>query len=186
MAGIEALRRELAEARGADLIAAERRRQTEAEGWTAEHDAEPGHVHALMSAGQAYMRRDHSLWPWDEHWWKPKGELRNLIRAGALFQAALDTGSLVALSGNAEGFRNVCARMIDTILAEASDVQLPVVERAVTAALAEAWAEGYGIAEHDALYRPYSDTPSASSWRPTPNPYASALTAASDTTEVPR
>lgn len=125
---------------GARLIVAERRRQVEREGWSPEHDGQHGHAAELMKAGQAYMRNDSSLWPWPDGW-KPKRQFRNLVRAGALFQAALDTGDLTALAGNATGFRNVCARMIDELVAEVVDAVLPIAAAPLLAAKAEAEAE---------------------------------------------
>lgn len=40
--------------------------------------------------------------------------------------------------------------------------------------LHDAWAQGYAAAEQDALNRPYSDHPSAATWKPTANPYPRA------------
>lgn len=31
-----------------------------------------------------------NLWPWSKVFWKPKDQLRNLVRAGALIAAAID------------------------------------------------------------------------------------------------
>lgn len=31
-----------------------------------------------------------NLWPWAQDFWKPKDQLRNLVRAGALIAAAID------------------------------------------------------------------------------------------------
>ena len=89
------------QAKGVDLIAAERRRQVEQEGWTAEHDdhhvggeiAGAAACYALASGvlteeGLADYRP--RLWPWAEDWWKPKDPLRNLVRAGALIAAEID------------------------------------------------------------------------------------------------
>jgi hypothetical protein len=100
----------MGEATGADLIAAERRRQIEVEGWTAEHDAQ--HLNGeLAMAAQAYIdtmrkavaaasgRLDGELWklapplawPWDWEWWKPSDDpVRNLVKAGALIAAEID------------------------------------------------------------------------------------------------
>lgn len=30
------------------------------------------------------------LWPWDTNWWKPKGQRRNLVKAGALIVAEIE------------------------------------------------------------------------------------------------
>jgi len=82
------------------LIAAERLRQIEVEGWTSEHDDE--HAFGEMQhAALAYLlsaeRRPYSslytqptIWPWAAQWWKPKGPGRDLVRAGALCMAESD------------------------------------------------------------------------------------------------
>lgn len=97
---------------GIELIAAERKRQIEVEGWTAEHDAEHWNG-SLVKAATCYangsklfertfgnesnrvtLRFD--LWPWNEKWWKPsddtttEGQIRNLVKAGALIAAEID------------------------------------------------------------------------------------------------
>lgn len=84
---------------GIELIAAERKRQIEVEGWTAEHDAEnPGEL-ALAAACYATPAeyRDYemhhtapTLWPWESRWWKPGDRIRELSKAGALIAAELD------------------------------------------------------------------------------------------------
>lgn len=91
---------------GIELIAKERRRQIEQEGWTAEHDAR--HVNGeLAQAASCYAFRSSlyvgngskyrtagggapSQWPWRKKWWKPKTVLRDLVRAGALIAAEID------------------------------------------------------------------------------------------------
>lgn len=86
-------------ARGVEMIAAERKRQVEMEGWTPEHDAE--HTdHSLAQAAACYAvpqdRRGFlfaDLWPdsWDESWWKPSADrVRELVKAGALIAAEID------------------------------------------------------------------------------------------------
>ena len=98
-----------------ERIQAERRRQVEAEGWSPEHDDEHRNGE-LMQAGMCYflhatrraayqpvfdhedISRDRAAnqplipmgWPWDKKWWKPKGSLRDLERAGALMLAEKD------------------------------------------------------------------------------------------------
>lgn len=93
---------------GVTLIAAERQRQVDAEGWTAEHDDthECGEL-ALAAAVYACPPRDRSdaikraLWPWG--WNSFKGEpmyfdrptptdarIRSLVKAGALIAAEID------------------------------------------------------------------------------------------------
>jgi hypothetical protein len=84
---------------GAELIAAERQRQIDVEGWTPEHDD----LHSageLQQAARCYMSSragtyflDHvpSSWPWDYDWWKPSDDpIRNLTKAGALIAAEID------------------------------------------------------------------------------------------------
>ena len=97
---------------GVELIAQERQRQIEKEGWNEQHDDE--HVPFSMStAGAIYaldlqknrlitekfglktanLINDMSdiLWPWDDKWWKPsKDPIRNLAKAGALIAAEID------------------------------------------------------------------------------------------------
>ena len=86
-------------ARGADLIREERRRQQEVEGYDAMHDRH--HTpQVLCRAAIGYaLHEDPSklvadaaanLWPWSKEYWKPKDQLRNLVRAGALIAAAID------------------------------------------------------------------------------------------------
>ena len=89
---------------GADMIAAERRRQIEVEGYDPEHDED---AEALALAAIAYALPSgldmwvggHAhesdvlrmvLWPWDSDAYKPKDARRDLVRAGALIAAAID------------------------------------------------------------------------------------------------
>lgn len=90
---------------GAELIAQERKRQVEEEGWTPEHDAEHADG-ALACAAACYAvpaeRRDlylgqhflghPSTWPWSTDWWKPTPDDRRkeLVKAGALIAAEID------------------------------------------------------------------------------------------------
>jgi hypothetical protein len=93
---------------GIELIANERRRQIESEGWTPEHDDEHSD-NEIAQAARAYISRAISMgrypgistrsgaaacpygWPWDEKWWKPSPEpIRNLVKAGALIAAEID------------------------------------------------------------------------------------------------
>jgi len=101
-------------------VLAERRRQIEAEGWTAEHDdqhiawelARAAAVYcmaaALDSADRAVMdefgasgtpARFRALWPWDSEWWKPKSRRRDLVKAGALIIAEIERLDRAALAG---------------------------------------------------------------------------------------
>ena len=88
--------------KGIELIAVERRRQIEKEGWTAEHDKQhkKGEM-ALAAACYAIpeeRRYDMSpiiegdVWPWAPKWWKPTpgDRVRELTKAGALIAAEID------------------------------------------------------------------------------------------------
>ena len=81
---------------GADLIAAERRRQIDAEGWTPEHDDEHT-AHELVYAAVAYAKAAandpfHAYqWPWAGASFKRCHDpIRNLVKAGALIAAEID------------------------------------------------------------------------------------------------
>ena len=103
---------------GAKLIAEERQRQIESEGWTTEHDdlhtlgelAVAGACYALLGTrwkdssifNKQLVR--HILWPWDAEWFKPAEypdppykptahldrHVKDLVRAGALIAAEID------------------------------------------------------------------------------------------------
>jgi hypothetical protein len=82
---------------GVEMIAAERQRQLEAEGWSPEHDAE--HVRGeLARAAAVYAippdRRDPSIWSylWPGWEYKPNADdrIRELVKAGALIAAEID------------------------------------------------------------------------------------------------
>lgn len=91
--------------KGIELIAAERQRQIEQEGWTPEHDAEHGKGE-LAEAAACYAMPERArqtgvsdlLWPWDEKWWKPtpNDRIRELVKAGALIAAEIDRLQRVA------------------------------------------------------------------------------------------
>ena len=85
---------------GVELIAVERQRQVEGEGWTEGHDN--SHVDGeLAKAAAAYAwpgdmdsrdgRRVHRsvLWPWEDGW-SPGDRVRELTKAGALIAAEID------------------------------------------------------------------------------------------------
>lgn len=93
---------------GAELIAAERRRQIEEECRTAEHDADHD-AGELVYAARAYLRAHDwrrqfrsgndvikryvladNLWPWSPADFKPRSDVDDLVRAGALIAAELD------------------------------------------------------------------------------------------------
>lgn len=90
---------------GAEQIAAERERQVSEEGYTAEHDE--GHAKELSRAAQCYVgmaiRQQNGdptvdplvvpvMWPWHDSYWHPTKEpTGNLVKAGALIAAAIDS-----------------------------------------------------------------------------------------------
>ena len=92
---------------GIELIAAERARQVEKEGWTAEHDdqhdnedlalaacyyALPAPIHIDCGRG-GYSIEPEDLYPseWSSAWMKRRDDkIRNLVKAGALIAAEID------------------------------------------------------------------------------------------------
>ncbi|WP_018703557.1 hypothetical protein [Anaeromusa acidaminophila] len=89
---------------GADLITAERRRQVEKEGWSAEHDGEhepdtlayaalcyllPAAVRKFELASKSFFEW---FWPFEMKYWKPTPEdrVKELVKAGALIAAEID------------------------------------------------------------------------------------------------
>lgn len=81
---------------GVALIAAERRRQMDVEGWTPEHDDEHAWGELALAAVCYAMPepgRGHPFprwWPWDASWWKPSDRIRELVKAGALIAAEIE------------------------------------------------------------------------------------------------
>lgn len=91
---------------GIELIAEERKRQIEAEGFTKEHDAEHTNeslalaavCYAIPSVQRTYAydpilkARAPQFWPWDIKYWKPSPEdrIKELVKAGALIAAEID------------------------------------------------------------------------------------------------
>lgn len=97
-------------------VAAERRRQIEAEGWAPEHDDEHG-TGGMAIAAACYALADHQralevqtlrigvLWAWtgwSDAWFKPKDARSNLVRAGALIVAEIERLDRAAVKPNAE------------------------------------------------------------------------------------
>jgi hypothetical protein len=96
-------------------VLAERRRQVEAEGWTAAHD--DGHRHgemAVAAACYALSTADDSdgpevrlvgaeLWPWADEWWKPKDRRHDLVRAAALLLAEIERLDRITIKGGDVG-----------------------------------------------------------------------------------
>lgn len=100
---------------GIDIIAAERQRQIEKEGWTKEHDdehkkgelAEAAACYAMSKNSRDFLKdatndyleelgwdgsNSPVLWPWDYEWWKeePEDRIKELAKAGALIAAEID------------------------------------------------------------------------------------------------
>lgn len=89
---------------GSELIAEERARQQQVEGWTAEHDDRHERGEIVRAALCYTMRADMTthgvtpppcfipkFWPWERSWWKPSEDpVRNLVKAGALIAAEID------------------------------------------------------------------------------------------------
>lgn len=97
---------------GVVLIAEERRRQVEKEGYSPEHDDQHTLEEIALAAAcyatplRARHRRHHygsgravnddgsdfisSSWPWEKEAWKPTTRVRELIKAGALIAAEID------------------------------------------------------------------------------------------------
>lgn len=77
-------------------VAAERRRQVEAEGWTPEHgDEHKGGQLALAAACYALNAAGCGCevarnWPWRGVWWKPSAPRRDLVKAAALILAEIE------------------------------------------------------------------------------------------------
>jgi hypothetical protein len=90
---------------GSELIAAERQRQLDEEGWTPAHDDTHTGFQLAMAA-DSYLslvsKPDDGVgkdgkplpewnWPWEIDWWKPAPDaIRNLVKAGALIAAEID------------------------------------------------------------------------------------------------
>lgn len=93
---------------GSDLIAEERARQIEKEGYDQGHDSHHD-CNELARAADCYLQHvigrswvvgtsgdDYAKekapddWPWDQSDWKPKNPIRDLVRAGALIAAEID------------------------------------------------------------------------------------------------
>ena len=101
---IESLSAKAGPTNGVSLIAAERQRQIEQEGWTEESDkqhdegelAEAAAVYAFPHGRYYYDpmsgKRIPCAWPWSPKWWKPTPDnrIRELVKAGALIAAEID------------------------------------------------------------------------------------------------
>lgn len=93
---------------GAERILVERCRQINREGYTPEHDREHHHPAEFVEAAIAYMSPNDgvAVWPWEPKGFKPEvthrdldgvpgnlrhGSVRDLVKAGALIAAAIDS-----------------------------------------------------------------------------------------------
>lgn len=81
---------------GTKLIAEERERQISVEKWTPEHD--DAHTAfqlskaaiAYLFAAQGNSQKAYMWWPFNEQFRESSGELRDLVKAGALIAAEID------------------------------------------------------------------------------------------------
>ena len=90
-------------------IVAERQRQIEEEGWTYELD--DAHVYgslAMAAAAYAASASGHPEWAkrtfppeWNQNWFKPTNQRRDLVKAGALILAEIERIDRAAKSGAA-------------------------------------------------------------------------------------
>jgi hypothetical protein len=86
------------------MIATERKRQIDEEGWSESHDDLLDRFQ-LSNAAIAYLNPSNSnhvrrFWPFDWKWWKPVhasmgvpyeiAQMKNLVKAGALIAAEID------------------------------------------------------------------------------------------------
>lgn len=118
-----------------DLIAAERIRQVEVEGWDAAHDDGHGDgslltvaVFYLQNAG-GHKYLGHTIpieldergvpvgFPWDAEWWKPKTPLRDLVRAGALCIAERERRQRKSLTPNLAPVDHKFERIVAALMA---------------------------------------------------------------------
>lgn len=122
---------------GVEAIAAERRRQVTVEGWSPEHD--DAHDEGdLLAAAICYAEdafwgprgdpKPRDGWPWDAKWWKPKGKLRNLARAGALIAAEFDRTVRQARHGASDRLEAAALATPSPTIAAPSPSNEPAVE----------------------------------------------------------
>ena len=79
---------------GAEMIAFERQRQVDVEGYKSAHD-DLYELGELAQAAACYLEAEDARagvfgWPLSPVSWKPKDRIRNLVRAGALIAAEID------------------------------------------------------------------------------------------------
>ena len=92
---------------GTELIAEERQRQIEKEGWTKEHDAKhikeelsfaaacyalPNRCRYTIAKSAGFTSTVPDFWSFKFEWWKPTPDdrVRELVKAGALIAAEID------------------------------------------------------------------------------------------------
>jgi hypothetical protein len=89
---------------GIEIIAEERERQINEEGFTIERDHElyevsnelaiAGGCYALAEASREHLQSNEAplIWPWAKEWWKPSPDnrIKELAKAGALIAAQID------------------------------------------------------------------------------------------------
>lgn len=123
MGASSSIREEFA-ASGADLIAAERRRQIEAEGYSTAHDDEHG-WRLLWLASMAYT--DGYDWPWSPATFKPTNVIRDRIKAGALAKAACEVAERAGRPTlewyPAKGALHQAERFLDDVLSGVPDLR---------------------------------------------------------------
>lgn len=88
-----------------EMIADERKRQIEEEGWTPEHDDSLNSDGELGNAAACYAMSEDTrdtetfdnrilncVWPWQRRWFKPTPDdrIRELVKAGAMIVAAIE------------------------------------------------------------------------------------------------
>lgn len=90
------------------LVAKERKRKIEEEGWTPEHDDQHANDELALAAACYVLPEDYrgmwfiaKFWPWDQKWWKPTPEdrKRELVKASALIAAEIDRIDRLQLKG---------------------------------------------------------------------------------------
>lgn len=98
------------------LVADERLRQMEVEGYTIEHDRAHGHVY-LRDAAKAYEFNNFKDWPWNLNEFKTTNLFRDLIKAGSLYAAAFDATHPTSVSEfyRDENVRRVCRKLTGII-----------------------------------------------------------------------
>lgn len=99
-----------------ELIAEERQRQIDAEGYTAEHDddhadfslSRAGACYALAADTATPSEHPYRFWPWEAAAWKPSLEdpIRDLVKAGALIAAEIDRLQRAERRFQEEGWRS--------------------------------------------------------------------------------